>query len=74
MPKQTSLELQPTTTDDSENVDLEAVTDPDDTIEHSRQNSGRWHRKGLRRRPPTPPTSTTSEVRYVTYRIFEIHI
>ena len=24
--------------------------------------SGRWHRKGLRRRPPTPPTSATSEI------------
>ena len=39
LPKQSSLELQPTSTnEDSENVDVEAVTDPDDTVENSRQN------------------------------------
>ena len=39
LPKQTSLDLQsPTNEDSSEAVDIEPVTDPDDTVEHSRQN------------------------------------
>ena len=66
LPKQSSLELQqpPLAHEDSASdaaVDVEPVTDPDETIEqHSRQNSGRWHRKALRRRPPTPPTASTA--------------
>ena len=70
LPKQSSLDLQqqpPLAGNEdsaSDAVDVEPVTDLDETVEqHSRQNSGRWHRKALRRRPPTPPsTSTTSEM------------
>ena len=65
LPKQSSLDLQqPPLANNEDSASSEAVEpepETDETVEqHSRQNSGRWHRKALRRRPPTPPSTSTT--------------